>query len=261
MNDSVALSIVIPAYNEENRLPRMVARTINYCESRFGADFEIIVVDDGSNDRTAPCLEPLLDQCPRLELISHSTNRGKGAAVKTGVLHSSGSLVLFSDADGATPIEDEIRLREAISNGAEIAIGSRVLPCSDVTRVRRWDRRLIGRLFRQLVRFYVELPVRDSQCGFKMFRREAARVLFSMCEEDGYAFDIFLLQLAVRLGLRIDEVAVNWRDVNESKVNLIGDSMRMWHDVMSVDARVDRSLLNHNTTNAASCRHGREKGP
>ncbi|MFH1918804.1 MAG: dolichyl-phosphate beta-glucosyltransferase [Planctomycetota bacterium] len=209
----IALSVVIPAYNEARRLPPYLASVRRYLAEHYPAGHEVIVVDDGSGDGLADALAPLHADWPALKVMRHPTNRGKGAAVRTGVLAARGELLLFTDADGATPIDQEAKLSEAIRAGAEVAVGSRLVAAEDVTRRRTVSRGLVGRTFARLVRRWFRTPVRDTQCGFKMFRREAGRKLFSLSEESGYLFDLELLVLADRLGYRVAEVPVNWADV------------------------------------------------
>jgi dolichyl-phosphate beta-glucosyltransferase len=220
----LGFSLVIPAYNEVGRLPAVLAAARSYLEREFPDGYEVLVVDDGSRDGTAELLGGLVADWPQLRVVTHPTNRGKGAAVRTGMLETRGGLVLFADADGATPMAEEQRLRAAIEAGADVAVGSRLL---DVAAQRRPARRWGGRLFARLVRWVVALPVRDSQCGFKMFRGEVARRLFRECREDGYLFDVVVLALAARSGCRIAEVPIRWRDVPGSKLRPVRDGLRM----------------------------------
>ncbi len=209
----VAISVVLPAYNEARRLPPYLELVRTYLEGRFPERYEVIVVDDGSTDGLDRVLERLAAGWPRLRSVRHPVNRGKGAAVRTGVLAARGDLVLFADADGATPIEEEERLAEAIRAGADVAVGSRLLDRDPARCARRWYRGLAGRLFAALARRLLGLTVRDTQCGFKMFRREAARQVFEQVRESGYLFDLEVLALAARLGLGVAEVPIRWTEV------------------------------------------------
>jgi len=206
-----SLSLVIPAYNERRRLPPYLQQVRAYLDSHFGPRYEVIVVDDGSSDGLAELIGAHMRDWPQLKLLRHPENRGKGAAVRTGMLAAEGELLLFADADGAAPIDQEARLRAAIDSGAQVAVGSR--RASDGQPVhRRPTRRLAGWLFAALARRLLGLEVRDTQCGFKMFRRQTARRLFELSRENGFLFDLELLVLARRLGLEVAEVAIRWTD-------------------------------------------------
>ena len=212
------LSLVIPAYNEAARLPRYLVAIREHLDARCGADYEVIVVDDGSTDGTANVIAQAAIDWPQLSLLAHETNRGKGAAVRSGMLAAEGQRLVFADADGATPIAEIDKLLAALDDrgadrGADVAVGSRLLDDDGVTRRRTFGRGLIGRLFARLARAWLGISVRDTQCGFKGFRREAGRRLFEQLEEAGFLFDLELLAAAERSGCRIAEVPVNWSDV------------------------------------------------
>ncbi len=207
-----ACSLVLPAYNEAARLPGYLAEVRPHLETRYPQAYEVIVVDDGSQDGLADGLAPLAAGWPAFRLLRHPTNRGKGAAVRTGILAAEGDLLLFADADGATPIAEERRLADAIARGADVAVGSRLAAAPDVHRCRHWFRDLTGRAFAVLARRTLHLAVRDTQCGFKMFRGEVGKRLFSLSTEPGFLFDLEILALAQRLGYRVAEVPVNWSE-------------------------------------------------
>lgn len=230
---SVTLSLVIPAYNEARRLPPYLASVRPYLDARYPGGYEVLVVDDGSEDDLRDVLAPRQADWPELIVLRHPANRGKGAAVRTGMLAARGEWLLFADADGATPIDQEAKLCEAIQRGADAAVGSRLIADAEVTRRRTWGRGLAGRLFASLARWWLGISVRDTQCGFKMFRREAGRKLFSLGEESGYLFDLELLVLADRLGYRVAEVPVNWADVPGGHLSLVRNLCpilrRLWH--------------------------------
>lgn len=219
----VALSWIIPAYNEARRLPPELARVRRWLDAGYPKRYQVVVVDDGSTDGLDDYLRQAATQWPELTSIRHERNQGKGAAVRTGLLHAQGALLLFADADGATPVEETAKLCAAIDQGADVAIGSRWGPDSK----RPWGRGLGGRLFSVVVRKLFRLPVADTQCGFKMFRFEVGRRLALLCHESGYLIDIELLALAHRLGHRISEVQVAWREIPGSKVHLIADGWKM----------------------------------
>jgi len=211
--ESIALSLVLPAYNEAARLPPYLASIRRHLERRYPGGYEVIVVDDGSTDGLGRVLEQTAAGWPQLRWIRHAQNQGKGAAVRTGMLAARGQLVLFADADGATPIAEESRLAAAIRAGADLAVGSRLVAAAGARRSRNWLRGLAGRMFALLARRLLRLPVRDTQCGFKMFRGDVARHLFSLLRERGFLFDLEVLGLARRLGYRTVEVPIDWREV------------------------------------------------
>lgn len=221
------LSVVIPAYNEADRLGPTLSRVLEYLRDE-GIDGEVIVVDDGSTDGTAE-LARGIDAA--VQVIELGENRGKGAAVRTGMLAARGEQVLFSDADLATPIEELSKLQAQLANGCDIAIASRGLPDSDI-RVRQHPlRELMGRTFNVVVRALAMAGIKDTQCGFKLFSRAAAHDLFSQATVDGFAFDVEVLLLA-RGRYRVAEVPVTWRHVDESKVSPGADAARMLWDVL-----------------------------
>ena len=219
------LSVIIPAYNEAARLPRYLDVIHDYFERSGSADHEVVVVDDGSCDGTADEVRRMSGAWPQLRLIRHVENRGKGAAVRTGMLAATGRLLLFADADGATPIEEEARFREVIERqGVDLVVGTR----RNALSRRAWHRRLIGRVFSTVVGMALPMPVCDTQCGFKMFRHGPGIDLFSRCREDAYLFDLEVLAMAVRCGYRVAEVDIAWREVPGSKVRLVRDACRMF---------------------------------
>jgi dolichyl-phosphate beta-glucosyltransferase len=216
----IDLSVILPAYNERERLPPYLAPIRSYLDGRYPARYELIVVDDGSRDGLSEVLARVGAGWPELVVMRHAINRGKGAAVRTGMLAASGRLLLFADADGATPIDQEQKLSEAICAGADVAVGSRLVPARDVSRRRTWARAMVGRLFAALARWWLRIPIRDPQCGFKMFRRPVGRELFSSGRESGYLFDLELLMLADGAGYRVAEVPVDWTEVPGGHLSL-----------------------------------------
>ena len=219
-----SMSLIIPAYNEAERLPPYLASVRQHLDKRYPGAYEVIVVDDGSRDDLSNVLAPLAADWPELALMRHATNRGKGAAVRTGILAARGELLLFADADGATPIAEEIQLSDAVEAGADLAVGSRRAAGGDVTRTRKWPRSMLGRLFACSARWWLDISVRDTQCGFKMFRRDAGRRLFALVRESGYLFDLELLVLADRLGYRVAEVPVSWFEMPGGHLSLMRES-------------------------------------
>jgi len=219
VNTKLTVSVVIPAYNEEQRLPPYLESIREHFDGDVVGCYEVIVVDDGSTDGLADELKRTAEQFPQLRIVSHAENRGKGAAVRSGVAAARGRYVLFADADGATPIEEERRLRTPLQADADIAIGSRRVASAEVQRNRHPLRGLVGKSFAGLARLMLGLSVRDTQCGFKMFRHEVAARLFPQMREEGYYFDLELLILADRCGYRVIEVPINWADQPGSRMS------------------------------------------
>lgn len=224
----IRLSVVIPAYNEEARIGRTLARVAEYLAGRDYAA-EILVVDDGSTDGTREVAAGALAAGPvPLRLLALPANRGKGAAVREGVLAARGEIILFSDADLSTPIEEAARLLERQrETGADAVLGSRALPDSRITRPQGRLRQLAGKTFNLMVRLLTGLPFRDTQCGFKLFRAPVARELFARLREERFAFDVEIVYRAVRRGLRVIEAPVEWADDRRSRVRFFRDSARM----------------------------------
>jgi dolichyl-phosphate beta-glucosyltransferase len=224
------LSVIIPAYNEEERLGANLGQVLRYLDQHYPGH-ELIVVDDGSTDRTAAVVEQALEGEPRARLISYQPNHGKGYAVRAGVLASTGDPVLFLDADLATPLEEIPRALARLAE-ADIVIGSRGLPEADI-RVRPSPfRRFASWLFDQIKYALVGLRgLADTQCGFKVFRGPAARQLFALGKVDRFMFDVEILFLAERAGLRIVEMPVTWADMPGSKVRFLEGVINMFRDL------------------------------
>jgi dolichyl-phosphate beta-glucosyltransferase len=208
-----ALSLVLPAYNEVRRLPPYLDAVRRYCDPLFSGAYEVIVVDDGGTDGLIELLGRRAAGWPQLRWVRHERNQGKGAAVRSGMRAAHGERLLFADADGATPIEEQARLAEAIARGADVAVASRLLAPPGLRPARQWSRSVAGGLFALAARRALRLSVRDPQCGFKMFRGDVGRRLFSMLREPGFLFDLELLLLADRLGYAVAEVPVCWSEV------------------------------------------------
>jgi dolichyl-phosphate beta-glucosyltransferase len=230
-SETVHLSVVIPAYNEAKRIHATLNSLIAYLRSR-ARPFEVLVVDDGSTDDTAGEVKGRPD--PELKLIPCSVNQGKGAAVRRGVAASRGELILLSDADLATPIEELSRLEARLGDGVAVVCGSRGLPDSRIVARQPPYRELMGKTFNHIVRRLGLSDFRDTQCGFKLFRAAAARDIFSRCRVDGFAFDVEALYLARRLGYLAVELPVAWRHVPESRVHPLGDAARMLWDSLRI---------------------------
>ncbi|HSY38194.1 MAG TPA: dolichyl-phosphate beta-glucosyltransferase [Polyangia bacterium] len=223
---TIDLTVVIPAYNEEHRLGSTVAELFTFLEAR-GGRFEILVVDDGSTDGTVALCRALAARCPELQVIPTAPNRGKGHAVRIGMLAARGALVMMCDADGSTPAVEIPRLLQPILDGrAAVAIGSRYLPGAAPPDQPLW-RRLWSRLGNLFIQRTLVPGVRDTQCGFKAFTAPVAKDLFSRATIDGWAFDLEVLALARRLGHCVVEVGVAWKDDRRSRV-------RPWRDLWRV---------------------------
>ncbi len=227
------LSIVIPAYNEATRLPPALDEILAYLQ-KSNSTSEIIVVDDGSSDRTAEVVNEYAANHSIVSLHSLSRNQGKGAAVKAGVLESKGELVLFCDADGSTPFSEIERLKSQIDAGADVAIASRALSGADTAVETSFHRKALGRLFNKAINIIVLPGIADTQCGFKLFTKSAAKFIFSHQRSTGFSFDLELLYIARKAGLTIKEVPVNWHNVPGSKVNLLLDAIRMFRDALKI---------------------------
>jgi dolichyl-phosphate beta-glucosyltransferase len=236
MRGQPSLSIVIPAYNEQERLELTLRAYLNYCRERRRS-VEVIVVDDGSSDGTTPLVERLAGEFAELRLIRLAQNQGKGYAVRSGIVNARGCRILFADADGATPIDELERLDAALDGGADLAIGSRALQAAGVQVRSRLHRRLIGRAFHLLVRLTGVAGIADTQCGFKLFRGPVAHALFSRMRTTGFSFDVEVLMMARLCGFRIAEVPVNWTHQPGSRVNLVTDSTRMASDLFRIRLR------------------------
>lgn len=242
MNPEPFLSVVVPAYNEEHRLPTTLRRILAYLEGQ-DYSYEVIVVDDGSEDNTVGVIQSLLAQHPQLQLIEND-HRGKGYTVRTGMLAAQGQHVIFTDADLATPIGEIDKVLPLLQNGHDVVIGSREGLGAE-RHGEPFHRHLMGRVFNLVVRLLAVGGFQDTQCGFKGFRREAAQDVFSRLHIHGAdagvikggsvtAFDVEVLFLAQRRGYRIKEVPVSWHYGVNSKVNPLQDSLRMFRDVIQV---------------------------
>ena len=239
MTEQLSLSVVVPAYNEEERLEATLREMAAYLEDT-GRSAEIIVADDGSADGPSLLVQALAREIPGLRLIRLPANRGKGYAVRTGVVNSVGERVLFADADGATPFAELARLDAALDAGADVAIGSRALEQDSVEVKTRFYRRIMGRAFHALVSTVAIRGYQDTQCGFKLLTSRAAHDLFSRMRMNGFSFDVEMLLMAQQLGFRIAEVPVNWTHQPGSRVNLVVDSMKMAKDLFVIRSHLLR---------------------
>jgi dolichyl-phosphate beta-glucosyltransferase len=210
------MSVVVPAYNEEEAIPGIVA-TLRERLDALGRPYEIVIVDNASEDRTVEVLTPLLDG--RVRLLRNEVNRGKGYSVRRGMLEAEGELRLMCDADCGPSLESLPRMLEALSD-ADVIAGSRVTEGAQVDRQQPFRRRLVGWPFIALTRLLMREPTRDVYCGFKLWRGNAAELVFSRQRLDGWVFDAEVLAMARRLGFRIREVGVEWADREGSKLSI-----------------------------------------
>jgi dolichyl-phosphate beta-glucosyltransferase len=245
-----ALAVIVPAFNEARRLTDNLLTLMSYLQA-FRPEAELIVVDDGSTDGTAEVAEELFARLPDVaaRVLRSAQNRGKGHAVRTGLLAAQGPIALFSDADLSTPITEIPKIVEPIEAGnCDIVLGSRALDRSLIGHRQPWRREQGGKVFNAVVRLTTGLPFSDTQCGFKAFRMESARPIIERAQIDGFGFDVELLFLAQQAGLRLREVPVHWDHREGSKVHIVRDSLRMFTEVVNLRRRVAREA----TPNAAA---------
>jgi glycosyltransferase involved in cell wall biosynthesis len=226
------LSIVIPSYNEELRLPASLEKIAAYIRERR-PNTEVLVVDDGSTDLTAQVAESWKDRIPGMRVLSNGTNRGKGFSVRHGSLDATGEIILFTDADLSAPIEEADKLLAALQS-YDVAIGSRAVDRSLIEVHESPFREFAGIVFNRIVRLILWLPFVDTQCGFKAFRRERCQIIFEQQTIERFGFDPELLYLARHHGLRIKEVPVRWAHSPATKVSMMRDSVLMFVDVFVI---------------------------
>jgi dolichyl-phosphate beta-glucosyltransferase len=228
-------SLVVPAFDERGRIERAIDGISAWLRTKPGGwEWEVIVVDDGSSDGTAEIAERAAAAANLpVRLLRHGTNRGKGAAIRTGVLASTGDPVLVSDTDLSTPLTEWVKLAERLPT-RPIAIGSRALDEDLVRRRQPFYRQFMGKIFNGFVRTLAVHGIHDTQCGFKLFRGDVARELFADARIDRFAYDVEILYLARQRGIEIAEVPVLWFNSPESKVSVVQDSLRMLRDLARI---------------------------
>jgi len=231
--DDLTYSIIIPAYNESERLNASLPKVLDYLSAK-ALPAEVIVVNDGSRDDTADVVRRFAKLHPEVRLLENPGNRGKGYSVRNGMLNARGDVMLFTDADLSSPIYEASKLFEAIDRGADVAIGSRWLRAELQTERQPWHRQLYGRLFNLALRIVLGLRYCDTQCGFKAFTRAAAHTVFSRQRVERWGFDPELLFLANKFKLRTVEVPVEWAHDHRSKISPLRDGIKMGVEVLSV---------------------------
>lgn len=248
--EQIELSIVIPAYNEEIRiLPTLAAMGVFV--SSYMPNWEVIVSDDGSKDSTAALVKAL--GWKNLKLIEHA-NTGKGGAVRRGVMAAEGKYILFADADNSTPIEELMRMMDKLHAGSDIAVGSRAAEGA-IEENKSFFRHLVSWGLRTVAGWLSGVKVKDTQCGFKLFKREVALELFGKQKMDGFSFDLELLYLANKFHYKVAEVPVRWFDAPGSKVNSVKDSIQFLKDIFAVRKLDREGAYAERDSNAFSAGH------
>jgi glycosyltransferase involved in cell wall biosynthesis len=229
----ITYSIVIPAYNESARLGATLDKVLAYVHAQ-NWDAEVIVVNDGSRDDTADIVRGFAANDPAVRLVENPGNRGKGYSVRNGMLSARGRVVLFSDADLSSPIEEMPKLLDALATGADVAIGSRWLKAELQTQRQPFYRQVMGRVFNLLLRTTLGLQYSDTQCGFKAFTRPAVQAIFPLQRIERWGFDPEILFLARKFGLKVQEVPVAWGHSGDTRIHPLIDSSRMFWEMLHV---------------------------
>lgn len=226
-------SIVIPAYNEAARLGASLQKVLTYVHAQ-GWNAEVVVVNDGSRDNTAAIIQDYAVKDPIVRLIENPGNHGKGYSVRNGMLNANGEILIFSDADLSSPIEECPKLIDALREGADIAIGSRWLRTETQTQRQPLHRQIFGRIFNLLLRLTLGLHFKDTQCGFKAFKKPAAQAIFPLQKIERWGFDPEVLFLARKLHFTVKEVPVLWGHSGGTRINPLVDGFRMFTEMLRV---------------------------
>lgn len=232
MTDTL-VGIVIPAYNEEKRIGPTLERIFQFLDQEK-LDAQVVLVDDCSSDNTIEVAKQAAKGRPNFTFLKNNVNHGKGYTVKRGMLAAEGKYVLFSDADLSTPIEETLRFLEKAREGYDVIIGSRAMPDSNIVVYQPIYRRLMGKVFNRIVRLLAVRGIRDTQCGFKMFTREAAHAIFPLQRIQRFAFDVEALFLARKSGYKIFEMPVTWKDSPQTRVSTFKDSFSMFSALFTI---------------------------
>jgi len=235
MESLTSISIVIPAYNEEKRLPQTLCSVVEYLKAAAWNSWEILVVNDGSRDGTAAVGRHFAEGCSNIRVIENPGNRGKGYSVRHGMLEATGTWVLFTDSDLSAPIVELDKLAAAAkAAGADVAIGSRAVDRRLIEVHQTWFRETAGRIFNLFMRVITCLPFADTQCGFKLFRGAAAKEVFRRQRIERWGFDAEVLFIACKLGYKTVEVPVRWSHSEGTKVSMLRDSVNMFADLLRI---------------------------
>ncbi len=230
------LTIIIPAYNEAERIVESLSAIKSYMEKQTYS-INVVLVDDGSTDNTFDICTTFAEQNQWLNVLSYKNNEGKGYAVRKGMLYNAADFLLFCDADMSTPLEELDQFWDYINQGADIVIASRPLPGSSLVKRQPIYREMAGRLLNKYIQIVAVPGIQDTQCGFKLFKREAAVNVFNKCVINGFSFDIEVLHLSQKLGYKIKEAPVHWYHKSGSKVHLLQDGLRLLYDTIKIRLR------------------------
>ena len=239
MATDIFLSVVIPAYNEEQRIAGTLEQIYTYLEQQ-SYTFEVIVVDDGSTDLTVEVVKGIVKRFGHGTVLQRKENRGKGYSIRQGVFQARGTYILFSDADLSTPIQEVDKLLRLVQQGYDIAFGSRGLKDSDICVHQAWYREGMGKIFNRIARLLRLTEFSDTQCGFKCFRANVAKALFSRQKIDHFSFDVEILALALQDGYTVEEAPVQWYNEPHSRVHVWIDSLKMLRDLLRIRYNIVR---------------------
>lgn len=232
MMGKIKLSIVVPAYNEE----KVISNTLDILTRFFGnknIKYEIIIVDDGSTDNTKDIVEKYSYRCPKIKLISNKENKGKGYAVKAGVLSANGDIIFVTDSDLSGDLNCYNLLEEFLYGGFDIVIGSRYLANSKVIN-RPFMRNMAGKIFNKILKIFKLTYFQDTQCGFKLFKCQVAKDLFQSLNILGYSYEVEILYRAIKKGYKVKEVPIIWAEKGLSNISLIKDSFIMMREILKI---------------------------
>ena len=233
MSEPIYISVVIPAYNESGVISETLSKLMEYFVKKPYL-FEFIIVDDCSTDQTSDLVISLSAAKPFIRLIKNESNLGKGFSVKKGVLAARGDYILFKDADLSTPLGELEKMLLLLADGYDVVIGSRALAESKLFVRQHWLRQSMGKTFNIFVKLLVLKGINDTQCGFKCFKKETARRIFSLQRISGFCFDVEILYIAKKLGFKIKEMPVSWSNRRDSRVRIYRDSLKMFWDLFRI---------------------------